>query len=91
VQVKVVHTEADLLKLFVEPSKLRRGIGGLLFDWAIKQAMNTGATKLFIEADPDAAPFYRGMGAFDVGFAPSGSIPGRLLPKLAFNLAGGRV
>jgi N-acetylglutamate synthase-like GNAT family acetyltransferase len=91
VQIKVVQTNANLLKLFVEPRKLRRGIGSTLFDWAIAQATNMGATKLFIESDPDAAQFYRGVGAFDVGFAPSGSIPGRLLPKLAFNLAGDRV
>ena len=35
-----------------------------------------------IEADPDAAPFYRRIGARDVGTAPSGSIPGRELPLL---------
>jgi hypothetical protein len=63
----------------------------MLFDWAIEQATNMGATRLFIEADPDAAQFYRGVGAFDVGFAPSESIPGRLLPKLVFNLTGDRV
>lgn len=91
VQVKVVAADADLLKLFVEPSKLRRGIGSLLFSWAIQQATNSEATTLFIEADPDAAAFYRGMGAVDAGFAPSGSISGRLLPKLAFNLAGRRM
>jgi N-acetylglutamate synthase-like GNAT family acetyltransferase len=91
VQLKVVDTEGDLLKLFIEPSKLRSGIGSLLFDWAIEQATNMGATRLFIEADPGAAQFYRDMGAYDVGFAPSGSIPGRLLPKLAFNLARDRV
>ena len=39
-----------------------------------------------IEADPDAAPFYRRMGAQDVGLAPSGSIPGRMLPKLVKEL-----
>jgi hypothetical protein len=41
-----------------------------------------GAHRMAIEADPDAAPFYRRMGAKDSGFAPSGSIPGRMLPKL---------
>jgi GNAT superfamily N-acetyltransferase len=33
-QVKVVDGEADLLKLFVEPSALRSGIGKALFAWA---------------------------------------------------------
>jgi hypothetical protein len=41
---------------------------------------------MVIEADPDAAPFYRKMGAKHCGFAPSGSIPGRVLPKLVKEL-----
>jgi hypothetical protein len=65
-----------LLKLFVEPSAFRSGTG----------KEKTGATQLTIESDPDAAPFYRRMGAYDVGQAPSGSVPGRMLPKLAMNL-----
>jgi GNAT superfamily N-acetyltransferase len=85
-QVKVVDDEADLLKLFVEPSALRSGTGKALLVWATDVAKKLGATRLIIEADPDAAPFYRRMGAYDVGQAPSGSVPGRMLPKLAMNL-----
>lgn len=85
-QLKVVDDEADLLKLFVEPSALRSGTGKALLAWAIDVAKKLGATRLTIEADPDAAPFYRRMGAYDVGQAPSGSVPGRMLPKLAMNL-----
>jgi hypothetical protein len=48
-------------------------------------AKKLGAT----DADPDAAPFYRKMGAYDVGQAPSGSVPGRMLPKFAMNLCPG--
>ena len=85
-QIKVVGDEADLLKLFVEPNALHSGIGQALFAWAADMAKQLGATRLTIEADPDAAPFYRRMGACDVGQAPSGSVPGRMLPKLAVNL-----
>jgi GNAT superfamily N-acetyltransferase len=85
-QVKVVDTEADLLKLFVDPTALRRGAGKILFDWAADVARKMGARRLFIEADPGAAPFYRRMGARDAGFAPSGSIAGRMLPRLVFEL-----
>ena len=85
-QVKVADTEADLLKLFVEPSNLHSGTGRLLFDWACVQAKEMGANRLLIDADPDAAPFYRHMGCHDVGVVPSGSIPGRMLPRLAFGL-----
>ena len=85
-QIKVVGSEADLLKLFVEPTTLRGGVGKALFVWATDQATNRGANRLVIEADPDAVPFYRRMGAEDRGFAPSGSIAGRMLPKLVKDL-----
>lgn len=85
-QVKVVGNEADLLKLFVEPTALRSGIGRALFCWATDKAASMGADRLVIEADPDAASFYKRMGAQDRGFAPSGSIAGRLLPKLVKDL-----
>nr|QDF38614.1 GNAT family N-acetyltransferase [Bradyrhizobium symbiodeficiens] len=87
-QVKVVGSEADLLKLFVEPTALRRGIGRALFIWATDIAASMGADRLVIEADPDAASFYRRMGAQDRGFARSGSIAGRLLPRLVKDLPG---
>jgi GNAT superfamily N-acetyltransferase len=87
VQIKVADAEADLLKLFIEPRELRSGIGSFLLSWAIEQAKSMGATRLLVESDPDAASFYRGIGAYDVGVAPSGSIPGRFLARLAFDLA----
>lgn len=85
-QVKVVESEADLLKLFVDPTALRNGVGKVLFAWAADRARMMGARRLLIEADPDAAPFYRRMGARDAGLAPSGSIAGRMLPKLVLEL-----
>jgi N-acetylglutamate synthase-like GNAT family acetyltransferase len=87
VQIKVVGTQADLLKLFVEPTMLRKGIGCQLFDWAVAEARRRGARQLMVESDPEAAPFYRRMGARDVGVVASGSIPGRLLPRLACELS----
>lgn len=87
-QVKVAGKEAELLKLFVEPTVLRRGVGKALFVWACGRAANVGADKLVIEGDPDAALFYRRMGGKDCGFVPSGSIAGRLLPKLVKDLRG---
>ncbi|OKO66983.1 GNAT family N-acetyltransferase [Bradyrhizobium sp. AS23.2] len=85
-QIKVIGSEADLLKLFVEPTMLRCGVGMKLFHWATSEATAMGADRMVIEADPDAAPFYRRMGAKDCGLAPSGSIPGRALPKLVKEL-----
>jgi GNAT superfamily N-acetyltransferase len=85
-QIKVFGREADLLKLFVEPTMLRCGVGMKLFLWAISEGTAMGADRMVIEADPDAAPFYRRMGAKDCGVARSGSIPGRMLPKLVKEL-----
>ena len=85
-QVKVAGTEADLLKLFVEPALLKSGVGRLLFEWAIARARSLGADRMMIEADPGAAPFYERMGARHAGFTPSQSIAGRILPRLQLEL-----
>jgi GNAT superfamily N-acetyltransferase len=85
-QVKLVGDQADLLKLFVDPTALRRGIGRALLAWAADAAKKMGAARLIIDADPGAAGFYRKLAAYDIGQAPSGSIPGRMLPRLAINL-----
>jgi GNAT superfamily N-acetyltransferase len=87
-QVKLIGTDADLLKLFVEPAWLGSGIGRLLFAWATATARDLGATRMIIEADPGAAPFYQRMGAHYAGFAPSQSIPGRMLPRMLMELKG---
>jgi GNAT superfamily N-acetyltransferase len=86
VQVVVDGEKADLAKLFIAPSTLRAGAGRKLFDWAVNNARERGARWLWIEADPDAVGFYRRMGAVDDGVAPSGSIPGRFLPRLKLEL-----
>ncbi len=86
VQIKVVDEDADLLKLFVEPNRLKSGIGRLLLGWATARARSLHALRMTIEADPDAVPFYQRMGAHLAGSAASGSIPGRTLPRLILNL-----
>ena len=52
-QMKVTGDEADLLKLFVEPTMHRSGVGMKLFHWAISEAARMGADRMVIEADPD--------------------------------------
>lgn len=86
VQVSCEGAEAVLEKLFVEPKRLLGGAGSQLFLWAVGKARDAGATSLVIEADPGAAAFYRRMGAKDDGFAKSGSIPGRMLPRLRLDI-----
>ena len=81
-QLKVTGTDADLLKLFVEPGLLGSGVGRLLFEWATARVRGLGAVRMTIEADPGAAAFYERMGARHAGLAPSQSIPGRMLPRM---------
>ena len=64
-----------------------RGVGARLMRWCVETARNRGGSVLRIEADPQAAPFYERFGAERVGEAPSGSIPGRMLPRMHFALA----
>ena len=75
-------------KLFVDPPFIGRRVGARLMRWIVETAKARGAKRLVIEADPGAAPFYRRFGAADAGEAPSGSIPGRLLPRLVITLSG---
>jgi GNAT superfamily N-acetyltransferase len=86
-QIKIEGKVAALEKLFVEPENLGSEVGRLLYRWATAAALQEGATVLTIESDPGAAPFYRRMGAIDNGLVPSGSIPGRMLPKLRAELS----
>ncbi len=77
----VVHgDDADLNKMFVEPSAIGLGVGKALFDWVVATAKGLGVRRLTIDAEPGAADFYRKMGATEHGLVPSGSIPGRMLP-----------
>lgn len=86
VQLVVTGEAAELARLFVAPGTIGTGVGKFLFAWAADAARTRGAMRLWIEADPDAAAFYRRMGATDAGVVPSGSIPGRFLPRLRFDL-----
>ena len=86
VEVTLKGAIADLDKLFVEPARLRNGAGRSLFAWARRTAREAGAATLVIDADPDAAGFYLRMGAIEDGVVPSGSIPGRVIPRLTLAL-----
>jgi len=43
-------------------------------------------TRVVLDADPGAEPFYARFGARRTGEVPSGSIEGRMLPRMAFVL-----
>ncbi|WP_369211575.1 GNAT family N-acetyltransferase [Streptomyces flavofungini] len=72
--------------MFVEPRAMGQGIGRLLFEHTIDVGRELGFTALTIDADPNAEPFYRAMGAVRTGDVPSGSIAGRVLPQMAVSI-----
>lgn len=85
-QVGSRGSDADLLALFVDPPFMGAGLGRALFDWCVAAARKVSQTQLLIDADPGAAPFYERMGATRIGTVPSGSIPGRELPLMSYDL-----
>lgn len=86
VQLSFDGKTASLEKLFVDPAYMGKGIGRSLFTWAHDKSRLRQAMCLVVEADPDAVPFYKAMGCREAGNVPSGSIPGRYLPRLEFEL-----
>ncbi|MCW2870403.1 GNAT family N-acetyltransferase [Actinacidiphila oryziradicis] len=78
--------EGILGMMFVEPDAIGRGVGRRLFEHAVATARELGFERFTIDADPNAEPFYLAMGAVRIGTAPSGAIPGRMLPLLAVTI-----
>jgi GNAT superfamily N-acetyltransferase len=78
--------EGAMGMLFVEPDAIGRGVGRRLFEHALATARAIGFTRLKIDADPNAEPFYLAMGARRIGAIPSDAIPGRSLPLLEVTL-----
>jgi GNAT superfamily N-acetyltransferase len=72
--------------IFVDPPWIGRGLGGLLITRALDLARSRGITRVSVDSDPGAEPFYLHHGARRVGEVASGSIPGRVLPQLVFEI-----
>jgi GNAT superfamily N-acetyltransferase len=85
-QVTGVDESWELEKVFVDPPAIGSGIGRRLFAWAVEAVGARGGQILTIAADPQAAEFYRRMGAVDSGHVASASIPGRRLPRLRYRI-----
>ena len=76
----------DLDKLFVEPQRVRSGVGRALLAYAIDEARRRDAKRLTILSDPYAAGFYERNGARLIGEVPSDAIPGRSVPLYEIKL-----
>lgn len=71
----------EIEALFVAPEAIGGGIGRKLFHSALACS---NAARLIVVSDPHAEGFYRRLGFRAGGSEPSGSIPGRMLPRLVF-------
>ena len=81
--IEVADGIAEVHNMFVAPAVKRQGVGHLLWQHLERRAGQLGAQRLELDADPFAVPFYEAMGMRAIGEAPSGSIPGRMLPRMA--------
>lgn len=75
----------ELDHLWVEPNRIRSGIGCLLFSHLLSHLRRLGVARLMIASDPNAVGFYQRLGARRIG-AVSSRPRGRRLPRLVFRL-----
>lgn len=57
----------EMSRLMIEPDVIGAGHGRRLWDHAVSTACELGASVITLDADPNAEPFYRRMGAVTVG------------------------
>jgi N-acetylglutamate synthase-like GNAT family acetyltransferase len=72
----------ELEDMWIRPDRIGTGLGRVLWQDAMAAAAAAGFEHLEIAADPFAEGFYLRMGAERIGEVPSGSIAGRVLPRL---------
>ena len=80
--------DAELDHLWVDPPAIGRGVGQRLFLAFADEARRCGAARIVLNSDPYAEGFYVRLGAVRIGDHPVAEIPGRVLPRMAFSLAG---
>lgn len=77
---------AEINTFFIDPDWQRKGVGRLLWEKILERAAQQSITTLMLDADPYAVSFYEAMGFETIGETPSGSIPGRVLPRMSIKL-----
>lgn len=80
----VSGTSAELSFLFVDPLVIGQGIGRRLWRHLVGEARRRDVGRIVVESDPNAADFYRAMGAVDIGVVASHVVLDRELPVLAY-------
>jgi GNAT superfamily N-acetyltransferase len=85
-QVSGSGSAGELEALFVDPPSIGIGLGRKLLLEALQEARRNGWKRVCLDADPFAVSFYQKFGAKIIGATPSGSIPGRTLPRMCFEI-----
>ncbi|HEY8617139.1 GNAT family N-acetyltransferase [Phenylobacterium sp.] len=86
IALRMAGLDAELEDFFVEPELQARGVGSALMSTFLDAARARGAIAVALDADPHAEPIYARFGFTTVGRSPSGSIPGRWLPRMRMRL-----
>lgn len=84
--LRVEGERAELDHLWVDEPWIGHGVGRTLLRAALADARARGARLVGLDADPGAEPFYAHHGAVTVERVPSGSIPGRTLPRMVIQV-----
>ena len=82
-------TRWSLEHVWVDPGSMGQGVGRTLVRQALDLARTVRPGQVVAEADPNAAGFYRRMGAREIGAVPAAmpGAPARVLPVFAFEVA----
>jgi GNAT superfamily N-acetyltransferase len=79
---------AEIEGFFVDPRFIGRGVGRVLWNDLLRQALAHGISGIICQSDLNAAGFYESMGMRRTGMRPSASIPDRELPVLELEIDG---
>jgi GNAT superfamily N-acetyltransferase len=74
---------AELEDFFIAPEAQGQGIGRALMNELQAECRARGHARIEVDADPNAEATYARLGFHLIGRSPSGSIPGRWLPRMA--------
>lgn len=80
--IRLENDTLEVYSLYVDPDVKRFGIGRELWAALEERAIAMQAKAIGLDADPAAVEFYTAMGCSVAGQSPSGSIPGRMLPRM---------
>lgn len=78
-------TTGEVNTFFVAPDRKRQGVGRKLWEVLSPVILERQLSRVHLDADPFAVPFYRSLGFEVTGQVASGSIPGRSLPFMELN------